>query len=252
MLHIAAHADIRTHASTFVASTQAMIPFLLLKGADPDIRREASTWKGWWHNYGGQTPLMGANSQPAIVDLLASNATLEVVDDQKRNVFMWHSKKAKPETEMLLYSRSSTKQNWKNSTDRNGRTIASYAAQGGRNTILDRQVKRKYDIHRADNQGLTPAMYAAIGNHTNLIGFFHVEQFNIQDKKGYSPLMHAAANGNEDFVRALCLAPGVDKELTTPKRWYSKGKTAADLARKNDHADIALIIETEPDVEAIG
>ena len=60
---------------------------------------------------------------------------------------------------------------------------------------------------------------------------------NAKDKDGYTPLMMAAAKGNDDVVRLLLLSKA-DADLVT---WNDK--TAAMLAAENRHKDTARLIE---------
>ena len=82
---------------------------------------------------------------------------------------------------------------------------------------------------------------AASGGHTGKAAFAKLLAAtgdpNIQTKAGVTALMSAAANGSMEFVDLL-LAAGAD-----PKLKMSDGKTAADLARARDHADVAKRLE---------
>ena len=87
---------------------------------------------------------------------------------------------------------------------------------------------------QADDDGITPLSWMAIGNHTGVARLLieHGADVNHVDKKGMTPLMYAASIdfGDASMIELLL------KSGANPKLKSKEGLTAAQLARKYSHS----------------
>lgn len=95
------------------------------------------------------------------------------------------------------------------------------------------------DIHIKDNRGYTPLLFAAQGNHPDIVQSLIQAGARIDNRgsDGMTPLMWAAQHGQRSLVRLLM-------KKAAYRFWRDEeGKTATDHARENNHPEIAALIE---------
>ena len=126
-----------------------------------------------------------------------------------------------------------------NSKDREGRTIASYAAEYGSVQGLKIAIKLNADIELPDKNLLTPLMYSAKNGNIGCSNLILLKDINIDaiDKNGWTALMHAAANGRTQDVKLL-LDKGAKKEIKNDEHL-----SAAAIAKLHGWKELHLFIK---------
>ncbi len=126
-----------------------------------------------------------------------------------------------------------------NSKDREGRTIASYAAEYGNLQGLKIAIKLNANLELSDKNLLTPLMYSARNGNigcSNLI-LIGIRNIDAVDKNGWTALMHAAANGRTQDVKLL-LDKGAKKDIKNDEHL-----NAAAVAKLHGWKELHLFIK---------
>lgn len=92
--------------------------------------------------------------------------------------------------------------------------------------------------------GRTALLYASTGPFPETVKLLldhHADPNKVDNDEHFSPLMHAAAEGQLEVVKIL-LARGADPELKD-----IDGETAALFARNNGHTEVAGLIQSALD-----
>lgn len=146
---------------------------------------------------------------------------------------------------------------------RNGDTALITAAKSRSLQVLQMLVKREsIDIEITNNAGRTAFIEAAIAGHSDVLKFLasHGANINAADNLGFTALIHVASMAKAQIVSTLLsLKVQLDCKTTktayfenpntpsymrsiTPPLSYPAGLTAADLANKRGHENIAKMI----------
>jgi len=123
-----------------------------------------------------------------------------------------------------------------NVVDEDGRTALMFAGFNGHTEIVKILIDRGAKIDAIDNSHRTALLFAATGHFPETVKLLldNKSDPNIVDNgEHFSPLMHAAAEGNLDIVKIL-LEFGADMELKDVD-----GDTAESFARQKGHTAVA-------------
>jgi ankyrin repeat protein len=118
------------------------------------------------------------------------------------------------------------------------------AAQAGDTVTLSRALAAGAQIDGLDTRrspnGRRASNWAAIGNHVDAIRFLvaHGANVNAANLTGFTPLHHAAENGQAEAAKVL-LELGADRRVQN-----GVGETAADVARRTSHPEVVAVLET--------
>ncbi len=119
-----------------------------------------------------------------------------------------------------------------NETDVEGRTALMFAAYNGHTEIARILIDRGAKIDALDHSHRTALLFAATGPFPETVKFLLDNKSNpnvVDNGEHFSPLMHAAAEGNLDIVKIL-LEYGADPDLKDVD-----GDTAESFARQKGH-----------------
>ena len=128
-----------------------------------------------------------------------------------------------------------------NMPDPDGRTALMFAAFNGHSGIVLELLDQGAGVDRRDLMGRTALLYAATGPFPGTVKILldRGAQPNVVDTdEHFSPLMHAAAEGNLEVVKVL-LEAGADASLKDVD-----GDDAAFFARQAGHGGVADLIES--------
>jgi ankyrin repeat protein len=128
-----------------------------------------------------------------------------------------------------------------NSVDMEGHTALMFAAFNGHSRVVLELLDRGAVVDRRDLQGRTALLYAATGPFPETVRILLDKGAdpNIVDSgEHFSPLMHAAAEGNMDVV-AILLQWGADPNMTDVD-----GDNAATFARQSGYIEVADHLES--------
>jgi ankyrin repeat protein len=128
-----------------------------------------------------------------------------------------------------------------NAVDMDGRTALMFAAFNGHSEVVLELLGREASVDRRDVFGRTALLYAATGPFTETVKILldkGAEPNVVDSEEHFSPLMHAAAEGNLDVVKILFEA-GADAALTDVD-----GDNAASFARQAGHQAVADYLES--------
>ncbi len=121
-------------------------------------------------------------------------------------------------------------------TDEDGRTALMFASFNGHSEIVLELLDAGADIHHRDAMDRTSLLYAATGPFPETVRILldkGAEPNVIDSDEHFTPLMHAAAEGNLDVVKIL-LKAGSDATLIDVD-----GDNAASFARQAGHTEVA-------------
>jgi len=121
-------------------------------------------------------------------------------------------------------------------TDEDGRTALMFASFNGHSEIVLELLDAGADIQHRDAMGRTSLLYAATGPFPETVKILvdkGAEPNVIDSDEHFTPLMHAAAEGNLDVVKIL-LKAGSDHTLIDVD-----GDNAASFARQAGHTEVA-------------
>ncbi len=119
-----------------------------------------------------------------------------------------------------------------NETDVEGRTALMFAAYNGHTEIARILIDRGAKIDALDHSHRTALLFAATGPFPETVKLLLDNKSNpnvVDNGEHFSPLMHAAAEGNLDIVKIL-LEYGADPDLKDVD-----GDTAESFARQKGH-----------------
>lgn len=122
------------------------------------------------------------------------------------------------------------------------RTPLMLAAYDGHTEIIGFLLDQGAQVDDFDSQGRTALMYASTGPFVETVELLLLWQAdpNIADRdERFTALMHAAAEGQPEVVRAL-LNNGADPTATD-----IDGDTALDFAMQNGHQEAAVLLGAE-------
>lgn len=131
---------------------------------------------------------------------------------------------------------------WEESTVRvagpgpRGSDLMLHAAAQGNQRLVAYFVRKGYDVNYENEGGTTPLSAASVGGDKGMVGFLISKGADVNRKNrliGETPLMAASETGKPETVNAL-LNRGADPCATD-----KEGHTAAGLAKKYGHGDIA-------------
>ena len=128
-----------------------------------------------------------------------------------------------------------------NTSTAEGRTALMLAAFGGHNETINLLLERGAQVDARDAFGRTALMYSASGPYPGTVRALLERGANPNSRDAvehWTPLMFAAAEGQADVVRAL-LSHGANGAVTD-----DDGDTALDFARRNGHAEVVRLLET--------
>ena len=127
-----------------------------------------------------------------------------------------------------------------NAVDMDGRTALMFAAYNGHSEVVLELLGHEASVDRRDLFGRTALLYAATGPFPETVRILldkGAEPNVVDSEEHFSPLMHAAAEGNLDVVKIL-LEAGADPTLTDVD-----GDDAASFARQAGHQAVAEYLE---------
>ena len=127
-----------------------------------------------------------------------------------------------------------------NGVDEDGRTAIMFAAFNGHSDIVLTLLEAEAGIDRRDLMGRTALLYAATGPFPETVRILldkGAEANVVDSDEHFSPLMHAAAEGNLDVVKIL-LKGGADPTLQDVD-----GDDAASFARQGGHLEVANYLD---------
>lgn len=130
-----------------------------------------------------------------------------------------------------------------NGMEEEGRTALMFAAFNGHSEIVLTLLEEGAGIDRRDQMGRTSLLYAATGPFPETVKILldkGAEPNVVDSDEHFSPLMHAAAEGNLDVVKIL-LEAGSNPALTDVD-----GDNAASFARQAGHLEVATYLESLP------
>ncbi len=128
-----------------------------------------------------------------------------------------------------------------NAPDQEGHTALMFAAFNGHTEIVLALIDSNAVVDRRDLQGRTALLYASTGPfpETVKVRLEKGAEPNIVDSdEHFSPLMHAAAEGNLDVVKLL-VANGADLSLTDVDH-----DNAESFARQAGHLEVADFLQS--------
>jgi hypothetical protein len=127
-----------------------------------------------------------------------------------------------------------------NAKDAGGAAPLHYAAEEGQMEAVRLLLANGADPNAEDDNGMTPLHLAAGGGYSHVVNLLLARRarINTEDNGGSTPLHLAGAFGKQDTVKVL-LKAGADGNARD-----RDGNTAADVARANDHAGLATLIES--------
>ena len=128
-----------------------------------------------------------------------------------------------------------------NAVDMEGHTALMFAAFNGHSEIVLELLQQEASLDRRDVFGRTALPYAATGPFPETVRILldkGAEPNVVDSEEHFSPLMHAAAEGNLDVVKIL-LEAGADPILTDVD-----GDDAASFARQSGHHAVADHLES--------
>jgi len=128
-----------------------------------------------------------------------------------------------------------------NSMDQEGHTALMLAAYNGHSDILLALIDRGASVDRRDLMGRTALLYAATGPFPETVKILldkGAEPNIVDSDEHFSPLMHAAAEGNLEVVKIL-LQSEADPSLTDVD-----GDNAETFARQAGHTAVADYLKT--------
>ena len=127
-----------------------------------------------------------------------------------------------------------------NGMDEEGRTALMFAGFNGHSEIVLKLLDAGSGIDRRDMMGRTALLYAATGPFPETVRILldkGAEPNVVDSDEHFSPLMHAAAEGNLDVVKILMEA-GSDATLKD-----IDGDNAASFARQSSHIEVANYLD---------
>ncbi len=127
-----------------------------------------------------------------------------------------------------------------NAMDADGRTALMFAAFNGHSEIVLMLLDKGAVLDRRDQMGRTALLYAATGPFPETVSILldRGSEPNVVDSdEHFSPLMHAAAEGNLDVVKVL-LKAGADLTLMDVD-----GDDASSFARQSGHMEVVQLLE---------
>ena len=127
-----------------------------------------------------------------------------------------------------------------NGMEAEGRTALMFAAFNGHSEIVLTLLDEGAGIDRRDQMGRTSLLYAATGPFPETVKILldkGAEPNVVDSDEHFSPLMHAAAEGNMDVVKIL-LEAGSNPNLVDVD-----GDNAASFARQAGHLEVASYLE---------
>jgi ankyrin repeat protein len=127
-----------------------------------------------------------------------------------------------------------------NGMDEEGRTALMFAGFNGHSEIVLKLLDAESGIDRRDMMGRTALLYAATGPFPETVRILldkGAEPNVVDSDEHFSPLMHAAAEGNLDVVKILMEA---DSDATLQD---VDGDNAASFARQSGHLEVANYLE---------
>ena len=130
-----------------------------------------------------------------------------------------------------------------NAMDADGRTALMYAAFNGHSQVVLYLLDQDAVPDRRDLLGRTALFFASTGPFPETVSILidRGSEVNVVDSnEHFSPLMHAAAEGNLDVVKLLVTA-GADTRLKD-----IDGDDAASFARQAGHAAVVQYLEALP------
>lgn len=190
-------------------------------------------------DYKGLTPLHEAaayNSARSIKELLEAGAQINARADDGMTPLHVAGRAGSTEAVELLIAEGAKM----NATDGAGRTPVHAAAVATETPkALRRMLRAKADPSPRDQNGATPAHYAAAAGHVQNVSYLQSfgADINARDDKGQTPLHWAAMHGNMANVRDLG-ALGADLDVKD-----QNGRTPADLARGSGHREVAEFLD---------
>ena len=128
-----------------------------------------------------------------------------------------------------------------NGMDEEGRTALMFAGFNGHSEIVLKLLDAESGIDHRDMMGRTALLYAATGPFPETVRILldkGAEPNVVDSDEHFSPLMHAAAEGNLDVVKIL-LEAGSDATLKD-----IDGDNAASFAKQSGHIEVANYLET--------
>ncbi len=128
-----------------------------------------------------------------------------------------------------------------NKVDQDGMTALMYASFNGHTKIVRLLLDEGAEVGIRDAMGRTALLYASTGPFAETVKLLldHHADPNIADNdERFSPLMHAAAEGQLEVAKLL-LDSGADPALKD-----IDGETAALFARNNGHTEVAGLIQS--------
>jgi len=131
-----------------------------------------------------------------------------------------------------------------NDMDQDGRTALMYASFNGHTEIARQLLDAGAEVGTRDGMGRTALLYASTGPFSETVKLLlshHADPNIVDQDEHFSPLMHAAAEGQLEVVKLL-LASGADPTLKD-----IDGETAALFARTNGHTEVAGLIQSAID-----
>ncbi|CZR64397.1 uncharacterized protein PAC_14295 [Phialocephala subalpina] len=209
---------------------------LLSRGAQADIQIKPQY----------ETPLWIAisNDNPDMVALLLKNGASQLITCQAEpsNHFPLHAAAMNDCLEIceLLFAHGGNA----NIEDDNRSTPIHYAALGGHMLVLFLLHRHQANIDHADMFGYTTLHVAISADQDDaaswLIGYG--ADVNYKSLKGITPLHVAALKGDRKTAKVL-LNRGADRTALAGGLWGEGDKTAADIARRAGHLDLATFID---------
>lgn len=128
-----------------------------------------------------------------------------------------------------------------NGRDQDGRTALMFASFNGFSEIVLLLLDEGADISLCDGMGRTALLYAATGPFPETVRILldkGAEPNVVDSNEHFTPLMHAAAEGNLDVVKIL-LKAGSDLSMKDVD-----GDNAASFARQAGHLEVAKYLES--------
>ena len=127
-----------------------------------------------------------------------------------------------------------------NGVEEEGRTALMFSAFNGHSEIVLKLLDEDAGVDRRDLMGRTALLYAATGPFPETVRILldkGAEPNVVDSDEHFSPLMHAAAEGNLDVVKIL-LEAGSDPGLQDVD-----GDNAASFARQAGHTEVAAYLD---------
>ena len=127
-----------------------------------------------------------------------------------------------------------------NGVDEEARTALMFAAFNGHSDIVLALLKAEAGIDRRDLMGRTSLLYAATGPFPETVRILldkGAEPNVVDSDEHFSPLMHAAAEGNLDVVKVLL------EWKADPTLMDVDGDDAASFARQGGHIEVANYLD---------